>query len=417
MLFAFDDFTLDVDRRELKRGPESIALEPQVFDLLVYVIQNRDRVVSRDDLIASVWGGRIVSESTLASRINAARHALGDSGDAQRLIKTIQRKGIRFTGEAREDASPKTPPGGGRAASPAPSSPSPAQDVTFCQTTDGVHLAVASSGSGLPVVKAANWLNHIEYDWQSPVWSPLLTLLSGKFRLVRYDERGNGLSDWNVEDISFESFVRDLEAVVDALGLKRFALLGISQGAAVSIAYATRHPERVSRLILCGGYARGWRQRGVAADIAQRDALETLVRHGWGQDNPAFRQVFTSLFIPGGTPEQMQWFNDLQRVSTSPENATRLMRNFGDIDVAALLPKVAVPTLVLHSRGDARTPFEQGLMLAREIPGAHFVALESANHLVLSHEPAWRRFADEICAFLGQDAKDASDTSPRPAAG
>jgi pimeloyl-ACP methyl ester carboxylesterase/DNA-binding winged helix-turn-helix (wHTH) protein len=396
--YHFENFTLDVDRRELKRGAEAIALEPQVFDLIVHVIRNRDRVVSRDELIASVWGGRIVSESTLASRINAARHALGDNGEAQRLIKTIQRKGIRFAGKVQEET----------AAAPAATLPAvqPAQNVTFCKAVDGVHLAVASSGSGLPVVKAANWLNHLEFDLRSPVWSPLIALLSDRFRLVRYDERGNGLSDWEAADISFEAFVRDLEAVVDGLGLERFALIGISQGAAVSIAYATRHPERVSRLILCGGYARGWRKRGVAIDIAQREALETLVRHGWGRDNPAFRQVFTSLFIPGGTPEQMQWFNDLQRVSTSPENASRFMRTFGDIDVVELLPKVSAPTLVLHSRGDARVPFEEGRSLAQSIPGARFVGLDSDNHLILSHEPAWRRYADEICAFLDQDRKD-----------
>ena len=396
MLFSFEDFTLDVGRRELRRGAQAIALEPQVFDLLVYLIENRERVVSRDDLIASVWGGRIVSESTLASRINAARQALGDSGDAQRLIKTLQRKGIRFTGEVREEH-PAAPRGAAAAVANA------MQNVSFCKASDGVHLAVASSGSGMPLVKAANWLNHIEYDWQSPVWSPLLTLLSEKFRLIRYDERANGLSDWNAVDVSFEAFVRDLEAVVDALGLEKFALLGMSQGAAVSIAYAARHPQRVSRLVLVGGYALGWRKREGPLELEKREALETLVRLGWGQDNPAFRQVFTSLFIPGGTSEQMQWFNDLQRVSASPENAIRLGRAFGEIDVSALLPKVTVPTLVLHARGDARVPFEQGLMLAREIPGAQFVALESDNHVILSHEPAWPRFADEVCAFLQQE--------------
>jgi pimeloyl-ACP methyl ester carboxylesterase len=390
MVFHFEDFTLDVGRRELRRGADAISIEPQVFDLLVYLIENRDRVVSRDDLIASVWGGRIVSESTLASRINAARQALGDSGDAQRLIKTIQRKGIRFTGEVR---------GGPPAAAPAGN-----QTVTFCKAADGVNLAVASTGSGMPVVKAANWLNHIEYDWQSPLWSPLITLLSDRFRLIRYDERGNGLSDWDVADISFEAFVRDLEAVVDGLGLQRFALLGVSHGAAVSVAYATRHPERVSRLVLCGGFALGWRKRANVAAIEQFEALQSLVRLGWGQDNPAFRQVFTSLFIPGGTPEQMQWFNDLQRVSASPENALRLLNVFADIDVKDLLPQVSVPTLVLHARADARVPFEQGLMLAHGIPNARFVALDSANHLILSHDPAWSRFTTELTAFLGQDA-------------
>ncbi len=392
MVFLFEDFALDIGRRELRRGPQPVAVEPQVFDLLVYLIENRDRVVSRDDLIASVWGGRIVSESTLASRINAARHALGDSGDEQRLIRTIQRKGIRFVGELRDSAP-----------APAPLAGTTAQDVTFCKTADGVHLAVATSGSGLPVVKCANWLNHIEYDWQSPIWSPFMHALSSRFRLIRYDERATGLSDWNVDDISFEAFVRDLETVVDNLGIERFALLGMSQGAAVAIAYATRHPERVSRLVIGGGYAQGFRKQGNPIQAGQREALESLVRHGWGQDNPAFRQVFTSLFIPGGTPEQMQWFNDLQRISTSPENAVRLLSCFGDIDVTDLLPKVTTPTLVLHARGDARVPFDQGLMLARGIPGARFVTIDSDNHIILSHEPAWDRYLGEIGGFLLQD--------------
>lgn len=393
MLFSFEDFTLDVSRRDLRRGTEPVAVEPQVFDLLVHLIQNRDRVVSRDDLIASVWGGRIVSESTLASRINAARQALGDSGEAQRLIKTVQRKGIRFVGELHA----------GVAASPTPAAKAVAQDVTFCRAADGVHLAIATSGSGRPVLKCANWLNHIEYDWQSPVFAPLMHALSGRFKLIRYDERGNGLSDWDADDISFEAFVRDLEAVADHLGLERFPLFGMSQGAAVAIDYATRHPERVSRLVLCGGYAQGFRKQGNPVHAGQREALESLVLHGWGQDNPAFRQVFTSLFIPGGTAGQMQWFNDLQRISTSPENAVRLLGSFGDIDVVDLLPKVSVPTLVLHARNDARVPFDQGLMLARGIPGARFVALDSANHIVLSHEPVWDRYIAEIGDFLAQD--------------
>ena len=201
-------------------------------------------------------------------------------------------------------------------------------------------------------------------------------------------------------EISLEAVVRDLETVVDRLGLDRFALFGISQGASVSIAYATRHPERVSRLVLFGGYAQGWRVRADAAEIARREALLTLIESGWGMDNPAFRQVFTSRFVPGATSEEMNWFNDLQRVSTSAENAVRLINMFSMIDVTGLLPRVKAPTLVLHSRGDAGIPFAQGLMLARGIPNARFVALESNNHLVLSHEPAWPRYTEEICGFL-----------------
>ena len=257
----------------------------------------------------------------------------------------------------------------------------------------------------MPLVKTANWLNHVEFDWQSPVWSPLFTRLTADCQLVRYDERGTGLSDRDVPDFSFDAFVGDLEAVVDECGLARFALLGISQGAPVAIAYAVRHPERVSRLVLCGGFAKGWRKRGNAADVARAEASITLIREGWGQDNPAARQMFTSLIVPDATHEEMRWFNDLERVSASAATAIRLLHVIGDIDVTELLPRVAVPTLVLHSRADARVPFEHGLALARAIPKARFVALESKNHLILSHEPAWQRFIDEICGFLKFEEK------------
>ena len=209
------------------------------------------------------------------------------------------------------------------------------------------------------------------------------------------------MSDWDVDEISFEAFVRDLEAVVDAAGVERFALLGISQGCAVSIAYAARHPERVSHLVLYGGYAQGW-NKGTRSetDKQQAAAMLTLVRLGWGQENPAFRQLFTSQFIPGGTKEQADWFNELQRVSTSPENAVRNLQANGDTDVIDLLPKVKVPTLVMHARDDARVPFDRGRRLAAGIPGARFVPLQSRNHLILESEPAYARFIEEITSFL-----------------
>jgi pimeloyl-ACP methyl ester carboxylesterase/DNA-binding winged helix-turn-helix (wHTH) protein len=394
----FGDHALDTDRRELRRGAELIPLEPQVFDLLVYLIENRERVVSKDDVIAAVWGGRIISESTLTSRINAVRNAVGDSGEEQRVIRTIARKGFRFVGAVSEAAArvPDT-------TTPAvPSSPTLQQEVHFCTASDGVRIAYAEVGQGPPLVKTANWLNHLEYDWKSPIWSPLLQALATKHRLIRYDERGNGLSDWDVQDISFEAFVRDLESVIEATKLQRFPLLGISQGCAVSIAYAVQHPERVSHLILYGGYARGRRKRGNIGDIEQAEALVTLMRHGWGQENPAFRQIFTTRFVPGGTAEQIQWFNDLQRITTSPENAVRIVQATTNIDVTDLLPRVRVPTLVLHCRNDAAQPFEEGRRIAAGIPGARFVALEGHNHLVLESDPAWNRLLDEISSFLRQ---------------
>lgn len=400
MTFAFDTCTIDCNRREVYRDGVMAHVEPQVFDVLVHLVRHRERVVSKDELIRTVWEGRSISDETLTSRVSAARRAIGDNGSDQRFIRTVARHGFRFVADVRSEqvaAVPVTGNAGNRSATP--------HAIRFCETPDHVHLAVATTGRGMPLVKTANWLNHLEFDWQSPIWSPLFTRLAAHHQLVRYDERGVGLSDRDVEDFSFEAFVRDLETVVDQLELQRFALLAVSQGAPVSIAYAVRHPERVSRLVLCGGFARGWRKRGNASEVARAEASVTLVREGWGQDNPAARQMFTSLIVPDATHEEMRWFNELERISASADTAVRLLYVLGDIDVTGLLPLVATPTLVLHSRGDARVPFEHGLMLAREIPGARFVALESRNHLILSHEPAWPRFIDEISRFLREDER------------
>ena len=276
------------------------------------------------------------------------------------------------------------------------------QQIRFCTASDGVQIAYATVGQGPPLIKTANWLNHLEYDWKSPVWCHVLRDLAKDHQLIRYDERGNGLSDRDVDDISFEAFVRDLETVVDAAGVERFPLLGISQGCAVSIAYVVRHPERVSRLILYGGFAKGRSRRGSSKDSEQAEALLTLMRQGWGQENPAFRQVFTSLFMPDATPDQAQWFNNLQHITVSPENAVRIRRVTDQIDVSELLPQVTIPTLVLHCRDDAVQPFEQGRRMAAGIPGARFVALEGRNHLILEDEPAWPRFLKEIENFLAE---------------
>jgi class 3 adenylate cyclase/pimeloyl-ACP methyl ester carboxylesterase len=278
------------------------------------------------------------------------------------------------------------------------------QEIHFCQTSDGVQLAWARTGQGPPIVKTGNWMTHLEFDLESPIWRHLWRELSRDHALIRYDARGNGLSDRDIPDVAFERFVDDLETVVDAAGIDRFTLLGISQGCAVSVGYAVRHPERVSRLILFGGFPVGWKKRArTQAEKDASDAMVTLMRLGWGQENPAFRQLFTSQFIPGGTKEQADWFNELQRMSQSPEDAVRNMIANGEVDVTALLPQVRVPTLVMHSRHDGRVPFEQGRRLAAGIPGARFVPLESGNHLILEDEPAFPRFLEEIKSFLKSD--------------
>ena len=291
-------------------------------------------------------------------------------------------------------------PAGADAAAPPPW-PRYEQEIHFCVTSDGVRLAYARTGGGPPLVKSGNWMTHLEFDFESPIWRHLYGELSRDHTLIRYDARGNGLSDREVEEVSFETFVGDLETVVDAAGLERFALLGISQGCAVSIGYAVRHPERVTHLILYGGYSVGWAKRArSAAEKEQGAAMLTLMRHGWGQENPTFRQLFTSQFIPGGTKEQADWFNELQRISTSPDDAVRNLIASGDTDVSAFLSQVTVPTLVMHAREDARVPFEQGRRLAAGIPGARFVSLPSRNHLILENEPAFQRFLQELRTFL-----------------
>jgi pimeloyl-ACP methyl ester carboxylesterase len=256
-------------------------------------------------------------------------------------------------------------------------------------------------GQGPPLMKTGNWMTHLEFDLESPIWRHLYQELARDYTLIRYDARGNGLSDRVVDDISFDAFVSDLEVVVDAAQLTRFALLGISQGCAVSIAYAVRHPERVSHLILYGGFAVGRHKRACTAAEKEEDAaMLTLMRVGWGKENPAFRQLFTSQFIPGGTKEQADWFNELQRMTVSSDVAARITTVAGDTDVTALLPQVRVPTLVLHARDEARVPFEAGRRMAAAIPGARLVALTGRNHLFLETEPAFGQFLEQTRAFL-----------------
>ena len=278
--------------------------------------------------------------------------------------------------------------------------PLPPQRVLYCEARDGTRLAYSRTGEGPPIVKTANWLNHIDYDWDSPLWRHWIQELTRGRSLVRYDERGNGLSDWNTPELSLEAFVDDLVAVVDTLELPPFDLLAISQGAAVAIAYAVRNPERVRKLIICNGYAQGWAKRADPAEVARRQAMLTLTEVGWGSDNAAYRQLFTNHYIPGASPKQMGWFNEMQRISASPENAVKLQRVLSEFDVTDLLPKLRTPTLVFHSREDQAVPFAQGEALAGAIPGAAFVPLESRNHILLESEPAWRMFCDVSREFL-----------------
>jgi pimeloyl-ACP methyl ester carboxylesterase/DNA-binding CsgD family transcriptional regulator len=275
------------------------------------------------------------------------------------------------------------------------------QQIRFCKSFDGTRIAYAVTGHGMPLVKAPHWLTHLEYEMESPVWRPWIEALSRNYEFVRMDERGCGLSDWDVGELSLESWVRDLEAVVDAAGLERFALFGHSQGAAISIEYAVRHPERVTHLIILGGYTRGWMRRGLPPErVEELEAQLKLVEAGWGREEATYRQMFAMSFIPGATMDQVNSLSEMQRRSCSPHTAVRIIRAFFNVDVHDRASQVSCPTLVLHGRSDRRAPFEQGRIIASLIPGARLVPLDTENHILLKHEPAFGLFFEELDAFL-----------------
>jgi pimeloyl-ACP methyl ester carboxylesterase/DNA-binding CsgD family transcriptional regulator len=272
------------------------------------------------------------------------------------------------------------------------------QEIRFCAASDGVRLAYAKHGRGPPLVKASNWLTHLEFDWESPVWRHWLEGVGRTNTVIRYDLRGCGMSDRDVGELSLERWVLDLETVIDAAGVERCALLGISGGAAIALAYAARNPDRVERTVAYGGWASG---RFLRTDEERRKAFSAVMRTGWAAPNPAFRRLFTMLFLPEGTPEQMAWYDELQLRSASPEMAVRLYDALGETDATELLPLVAAPTLVLHARGDLVVPFEEGRRIAAAVPSARLISLNSRNHMLLADEPAWQVFISEVLEFLG----------------
>jgi pimeloyl-ACP methyl ester carboxylesterase len=400
------------------------------------MLENAGRLLGRDMIMEALWPNIIVSDDSITQCVIDVRRALGrESGH---LLRTIPRRGYIFEAEVvrqeRErfpqvidsqviqprqsplDATSSDGLGGSRpknagqpgkdpgvlsTGSHASSSTTSEQDIRYCRTPGGVRLAYAVVGQGPPLVRSGRWFTHLEYEWENAARFPnaIIKELATEFQLLRYDARGTGVSDWEANEISLEAWVQDLDTVANAAEFDRFALLGESQSVAVAIAYAARHPERVSKLILYGGYALGWRKRP-ESNIEQHEAMLTLMRIGWGSKNPAYRQMFTSQFLPDGTKEQFDALNELQRLSTSPEGAVRYYNATGDVDVTGLLPKITAPTLVMHVRGDADVPFEMGRQVAAGISGAQFVALPGNSHALMSDDPALARYLEEIRLFL-----------------
>ena len=393
--YTFGPFTLDLERFRLERAGQTVHVERQVFDVLAYLIAHRDRVVPKTELLDNVWGDRFVSESALSSRIKAARRAVDDDGARQHIIRTIFGRGYQFVADVTGDTtSPPT-----RAAQAAGIE----QEILFCHAPDGTRIAYSVVGQGPTLVKSANWMTHLDYDHESPVWRHWTEDIASGRSLLRYDERGCGMSDWTVDRFDFDAWVEDLEAVVDSAQLDRFPLLGVSQGAAVAVAFAVRHPKRVSRMVLYGSYARGRRKRSGEAGPGEAALDIELARIGWGRDDPSFRQVFTSQFLPDGSREDWDAFNEFARRTTSPENAVRFLDTFADIDVTAEAPEVRCPTLIVHARDDHRVPASAARELATLIPGSRFVLLPGRNHLLRRDEPAWPQFLAELDRFLVED--------------
>lgn len=383
----FEGFSLDLQQCVLRREGDAIALRPKAFNVLLHLVVNAGRSVSKQELLDALWPGLAVTDDALVQCVSDVRQALSDG--EHRIIRTLPRRGYLFAAEAaprlsRSDAEPAFV----------------AQRIDDCRAADGVRLAVADVGRGLPLVRTPTWFNHLEQEWQVSFRGGLYQFLAERLRLIRYDGRGSGLSERFVPELSFDTFGRDLQAVVDALQLPRYALLGISQGASIAIAHAARHPERVSKIILNGAYALGSNKRGSAKDRETAQAYLTLMRHGWGDEHSAFLRSFSMLYFPGASIAQIRAFADLQRMAMSADAAIRMRMACADIDVVDLLKQVSAPTLVLHSRYDNAVPFEEGQRLAAAIPNARFVALESENHVPVPDEPAWPIFLAEIDAFL-----------------
>lgn len=416
--YRFGEYELDRFRNVLRRAGSPVHVEPRALDLLCYLVEHRDRVVTKNELLDEVWGDRFVSEAALTTALRTARLAVGDTGTEQRMIRTVHRRGYQFVGRttvteavnaaamtfgAPDSTTAPVTPTTAAARSVPGQSRVPRQTIRFCNADDGTRIAYAVSGSGPPLLKAANWMTHLDLEWRTPVWSHWLSGLTRDRQLIRYDERGCGLSSWDAPSCTFEDWVDDLETVVDAVGLDPFPLLGVSQGGAVAAAYAVRRPERVSRLILAGAYARG---RGVrATGDAEREAVAldlSLARVGWLHQDPAFLRVFASQFLPDGTAEDWREFVDFQRQTTSPANAVRFLEEFARIDVSDVVHQVQCPTLIVHSRDDVRVPASQASELAALIPDSRLVLLESRNHLLTSAEPAWPEFLLRIEEFLAE---------------
>lgn len=406
MIYRFGACELDTDRHRLTVAGEVAHVEPQVFALLALLAARAPDLVSYDDLQEAVWQGRIVSDATVAARISAARAAVGDDGKRQAVIRTVPRCGLQMVAEVT---------GGTDMPASDPPAPDLHQMIRYTSSRDGAAIAWAEIGEGPPLMRGGHWLNHLEHDLASPIFGPLLKRLARGRRLIRYDPRGTGLSDRDVDlaNVTVETLADDMEAVADAAGVDRFPIYAISQSVPVALTFAARHPDRVSHMILNNGLVRGSTARG---DHATTETMVAMIRTGWGVPGSPFMKAVATLFVPRSTQEELDSLVDLQAVSASPDAAAKLRRAIGDIDVTGILEKVTCPVLVMHCSGDAIQSPEQSKLIARTLPDAVFHLCDSPNHMVVPSDPIWEHCLDAFDRFLADPAARSAVASRRDGA-
>lgn len=392
-VYRFGSYELDLPRVELRRDGEVLHVPRLVFSVLSYLVKHRDRVVPKGELFDELWGHRFVSESTLSVRIKLARKLLGDDGRSQHTIRTVVGRGYQFIA-ALDDTTERV------------STQERTQQATirFVTGRGDVRLAVGETGEGPALLKVANWMTHVDKDVDSPIWGHWVRELSRRHRFIRYDARGCGLSDRDLAGMALNDldlWVDDLARVADMLEIEQCALLGLSQGGPVAIAYAARYPDRVSHLILHGTYLRGMNQRDDPKQVAQASLQVALAKFGWASEESRFMEIFTKQFVPDAERKEISWFNELQKTSCSAEAASQLESAMHDVDVSELAASLSVPTLVTHCVDDVAVPFDQGRLLAAEVPNASFMPLECANHILLERDPAWPEFIAAVERFTG----------------
>ncbi|MEQ8897111.1 MAG: alpha/beta fold hydrolase [Roseovarius sp.] len=391
MIHRFADCTLDTGRHELCRDGAPVHVEPQVFALLAVMAGSGGAVVSKEALVAQVWKGLNVSDATISARINAARRAVGDDGKAQRVIRTVPKLGFQMVAPIETEGAAVAPV---RRAAAAPA-------IRYAASADGELIAHTHHGEGPPLVRVGHWLSHLELDWESPVWQPLLSRLGAHFTLYRYDQRGTGLSTRATGNLTLDAFADDLKAVVDASGQERVAIFAASQAVPVALRFAARYPERVSRMALYGGYSVGRVYREAAPGEVDEDTILGLIRAGWGREGSAFLNAFTALFMPDATPEQVQSFVRIQQQSVSAENAALLRQAVDRLVAEDDLAHVRAPVLLAHARGDAIHPFSQSQKMAAKLPDARLMMLDTRNHVPLPQEQSWEKLMQAVISFCG----------------